>query len=665
MHVHGSFSEGAGSVDSHSYEASDLGLDVLWWSDHDFRITSNRHATRFGFEGPEESLDRNESWRVRSSREERHKKYLKPDARRTPAGSLAEFTASDAREGERSLRLRMTNAGGKFRGPFKFLGAGRSLAVRPLALDVTLQLEIHAEALGDDARAIVEVQLSEHPAHLDVPYARYVIRYVLDNSAVAPRRTGAIYEIPVRYRPGQWNRLSLPLTRDAIEGFPFIEGDDNALLRMAVGVEARNGATASALFDDLRIEQEVSGAPAYGRQLDLIGRVSRHYPAIRQFQGVELSFALHHLNAFGGGPILLDYDVLAEESGLLHGDPPRLDKRELRPYSTRRAVEIAHQAGALVSYNHMFGVSFEGGDSKRGVDEVFEFLVEHRLFGADLLEVGYRDRGGHDLRDYLGIWDRLALEGLFPVGTGVSDSHGERGSWRGAANNFVSWIYARGPTQSALVAGLRSGRVFFGDLVDFDGRLDLATDRGAVMGQIVVTDLPTARVTLSAQGLAPNDTVVIVEAGERVERLEVHASDFEASHSLRLGERGSSVRVEVYDATGRAKVFSNPIHFVREPPVGGLAPDRTMIDLAGVLSRSIEGFWIRDAAVVEDSGSHVLRIAGRAASGRIELDCSGFGGVPEVTLEKITGSWRLDGKVLLLFDLEGVGSVQITRGDGD
>jgi len=241
MHVHGSFSEGAGSVDSHSYEASDLGLDVLWWSDHDFRITSYRHATRFGFEGPEESLDRNESWRVRSSREERHKKYLKPDARRTPAGSLAEFTASDAREGERSLRLRMTNAGGKFRGPFKFLGAGRSLAVRPLALDVTLQLEIHAEALGDDARAIVEVQLSEHPAHLDVPYARYVIRYVLDNSAVAPRRTGAIYEIPVRYRPGQWNRLSLPLTRDAIEGFPFIEGDDNALLRMAVGVEARNG----------------------------------------------------------------------------------------------------------------------------------------------------------------------------------------------------------------------------------------------------------------------------------------------------------------------------------------------------------------------------------------------------------------------------------------
>ena len=36
---------------------------------------------------------------------------------------------------------------------------------------------------------------------------------------------------------------------------------------------------------------------------------------------------------------------------------------------------------------------------------------------------------------------------------------------------------------------------------------------------------------------------------------------------VRLGsDRSNFVRVEVYDKKGRAMVFSNPIHFVREPP---------------------------------------------------------------------------------------------------
>ena len=41
LHVHGSFSEGLGSIDSQSREAADVGLDVLWWSDHDWRLTTD------------------------------------------------------------------------------------------------------------------------------------------------------------------------------------------------------------------------------------------------------------------------------------------------------------------------------------------------------------------------------------------------------------------------------------------------------------------------------------------------------------------------------------------------------------------------------------------------------------------------------------------------
>src|SRR4051812_26127850 len=62
LHVHGSFSEGVASIDSHSWEAEGVGADVIWWSDHDFRIASFHHASTFGFEDWHEPIDHDEPW---------------------------------------------------------------------------------------------------------------------------------------------------------------------------------------------------------------------------------------------------------------------------------------------------------------------------------------------------------------------------------------------------------------------------------------------------------------------------------------------------------------------------------------------------------------------------------------------------------------------------
>jgi hypothetical protein len=37
MHIHGSFSEGIASMDAHLEQARRNGVDVIWWTDHDFR----------------------------------------------------------------------------------------------------------------------------------------------------------------------------------------------------------------------------------------------------------------------------------------------------------------------------------------------------------------------------------------------------------------------------------------------------------------------------------------------------------------------------------------------------------------------------------------------------------------------------------------------------
>jgi hypothetical protein len=163
------------------------------------------------------------------------------------------------------------------------------------------------------------------------------------------------------------------------------------------------------------------------------------------------------------------------------------------------------------------------------------------------------------------------------VGVGVSDSHG--GSWSEDPNNFVSWVWAPAPERAALVEGLRRGRVFFGDLSRFDGSLDLRTARGAAMGQIVVTERDSEELQVEAGGLVPGDVLVVVIAGEPVAR---HVADGEAlrvTHALAL-PRGEDTfaRVELRDAQGGPRAFSNPIHFVRSARAGELPAARVMRD---------------------------------------------------------------------------------------
>jgi len=376
-----------------------------------------------------------------------------------------------------------------------------------------------------------------------------------------PTREGTTFVVPVPLRPGEWNDLALPASRDAVRGFPFIHGEDNSLAGISIGVEARRGGVAAVRFDDLRIEQQLSGPPAFARQTALIGAVARDHPGLTQLQGIEISWASSHLNEFSVDTRPLDYDRLLAED-----DPDAAPGTTKRQRVTRRAVEEIHTRGGLVSYNHMFGAMLPGARPKVTREEVLDELRRMRIFGADLLEVGYRDRGGRDLADHLWVWDRLAEAHLFPVGTGVSDSHGgPQQRWRSSENNFVSWIYARSPSKADLIEGLRTGRVFFGDRVLFEGTVELTTDRGHRMGQIVVTDRPRVEVTIEVDGLVPGDEVRVIESGETTVRHVASEPRFVLSRDVVLRESGpTTVRVEAYGADGRAKVFSNPITFV--PP---------------------------------------------------------------------------------------------------
>jgi hypothetical protein len=217
----------------------------------------------------------------------------------------------------------------------------------------------------------------------------------------------------------------------------------------------------------------------------------------------------------------------------------------------------------------MFGVGFERGE-RRDPARTLEQLIAERAHGADLLEVGYRKRGGNPLADHLWVWDRLAEAGIRLVGIGVSDSHGGPDQrWRTMPNNFVSWIEAPSPGKPDLIAGLRAGRVYFGDIVLFDGRVDLSTRSGARMGDTVVTQSEAVEVDLAIDGLSAGDRIDVVEARGRTASHSATGRSFRSTHRVALpAEQDGLVRLEVYTRDGREKVFSNPIWFVRPDRAG-------------------------------------------------------------------------------------------------
>jgi len=669
LHVHGSFSEGVGSIDSHSWEAEDVGADAIWWSDHDFRVGSWHHPATFGFEDWTEPLDRGEPWHEvdwlpRGRADEREedagppKKGLRRNPLRALPGGDAAIVADRADEGAHSFRVRAIGPGPEFGAHVHPLKASRSLFKRPLASRISLAISVFPEKIGADARAVVEVGLSEHAPRGGAPMREHSIRWVLGTQAFPARRDGATVEIGVAVEPGRWNRVVLPVTRDVVAAFPDVRGEDNSMASLAIGVEARAGAEASVLFDRLRIGQEIAGAAAWKRHAALIGEVAGDHPGLAELQGSEVSYASHHLNEFSLDTGPLDYDAILAEVGRRRARDPSIDPGD---EVARIVVGKVHAKGGLVSYNHMYGAPMAGRERLVERDEVFADLVRNRLFGADVLEVGYRDRGGHDLADHVGVWDDLAAHGLFPVGVGVSDSHGgERQRWRTSPNNFLTWIWAASPSKPDLLEGLREGRAFFGDRTLFDGSVDLVDDHGFRMGQVVVTDRPRTEVEIAVRGLAAGDVIRVVDGGKGAS-LPVGGSDFVERRAVEPAAEGPTpLRIEVHDAHGTAKVLSNPIVYLRSAPPGGLPRARGGFDVGGLVAKSLPGFRLDAVAAVE--GGVALR--GRAEDARVEIDAGGFGAPASVEAEGgIAGRWEWRPPRLVLEGLRGEGRIFVRHAE--
>ena len=549
MHVHASMSEGNGSWRAANVQAKKIGLEVLWWSDHDWRMAYHTYNRAFGFEGAELSTrvptyyEPGTDLSLTKQNEQMVITLAPHKSNGAVTDAIGRTTTERAAEGARSFEVAAAGAGKGWQRYLYEIDATRRTMKRSLASRVKIGVSAFAEGTPD-AMAVVRVDLSQQAPDMRMG----VIYYVLTQAPDADLRTledanTKVVRLP--FEPGRWNRVGVDVTSDAQR--LNLGGIDNAMIAVSFGVLTR-GPLARAFFDDYRIDHELQGERLRDEARKMAAQYQKEYGVIN-YVGQELSYQAH-MNPLGERVPMIDY--VKHPAGL----------------TARETSDFVHANDGVLSLNHIFGTNrapagFDptNPDSVRALEDLrIRELTEHRVYGADILEVGYPTRV-LPMSSFLRVWDALSAAGVDVVGNGISDTHSSTGGWYDG-NNFISWVWARSASMADIVDAFRRGDVFFGDPVRFKGRLTLTTDDGHRMGAVVVTAKPQHQVNVRIEDLPTGARVRIVTNGQAGPDEASPAPLFE--RQVRVDALPAFVRVEAYASDGRPLVFSNPIYFRAE-----------------------------------------------------------------------------------------------------
>lgn len=666
LHVHGSLSEGDATVATHHEAARQLGVDVIWWTDHDHMIVSEQHrATRFSFDAFSESLAAGEPWTPNWAVD-----IALPKSVTLFRNAFQEFDAviTDERvaQGTRSLKMSGRREFAN-RNSFMYLFNAQPTRRRiSLAAGLTLRLKVFPESISADATGVMTMILSRTADPNVVTPLRLEIQYYLSNSGEAPHREDHIYRVPVPYIPGQWNEIVMPITQDAIAGYPFLDGEDQALTEVLVGLESKNNALAVCYYDDLRLDIEADGVPLFAKQKAMLTEYNALDEGVTHHQGIEHSSVLPHMLEYGPGTPLPDWVAyFALSPGVIDGY--LVNGAAHNNFISSRITALAHERGAAVSYAHPFGTGTPLQASTPTKEQLLAKLLATNTFNSDLLEVGYRQRE-RPMVDHLWVWDQLALHNKVLTGLGVSDAHSGVVSAYLTDPTFsmVQFIYADANDEQTLADALRAGRTYYADPVIFDGELEIVADNGALMGDVVVTDRPVIPVTVIATGLTPGDELRLIDtaspAGSAIAdeaTLTVHTSvslETIPNPFLRF-----EVHSQVPDRTEKA--FSNPMYFLRDVPGEGVDWRRAFVDVAGVVASGFDHFRLTGVSASPSGNGTALAISGfddESHPGAFDIDLSRLDAAFTVELEPtLQGRIVVDGRSAHITGLLGQGAVVI------
>lgn len=563
MHLHGAASEGTAQWNWHIAQALANNIDVLWWSEHDTFLYPDGvpNATGFDFEagGLSNSVATYPSTATPLTGLLRDNTENLPLAYGLEALPAAAFSGSYGGRFSMAAHDDATDELVEF-----FYNIAPKVHYKALMGDVTFEFRVRPNVASTDGELQVLLPLNGTPVTGTRPvndsYKRIIFYHGGAGHTPGLQADGYTYYVPMALTEGEWTTVSANISDLAADAWPTEWEQLHAEMFTLRGV-ASNGAEIEYDLDDFAWDMAIHGD-------DLASDIEAYVSSLStdpvNLVGIEISEVDGgHFSTFGSGIPLL-------------------------PYATDDAIDPivasdwVHAYGGLISVNHLFGPY--GGvwdeDTRAAqVEETITNLASNDAYGADMLEIGYRERGGQ-MSDFLEVWDELGRLGVYKTGIAGMDLH-DNDDFATFTNNFVTYVQMTGDFDEATaLSRLAVGRTWFADPTMFrNGKTNLSISASTVsaqQGDVVVGRSRPLSVSLSISSLPTRQcTVRLVQNGSVTNTWNPTCDGRRWSTSVNVNPVGGKVvRMEVVQRSSRNPVgYTNPIYFVDSDP-GTIPADR-------------------------------------------------------------------------------------------
>ena len=597
MHIHSSFSEQSGSMWDQLTQAKRNGVDVLWWTDHDWRMDGLTYRDQVHFTGLTEMGGKGQGgdwvWAPQQAG---------PLASSSPPCGIVKTPSSPndpVQGGAMSLGALTSSPGVQAQaGYYCNTGPGRhnnrgNLTGQTITLDVLLPVSGWTAA---DGYVEFYIRSSTQESSGGRPAGEYTLTYQFVPGTGPVTSTAhvnaGIITIPVNGSGGPTVTLTPASGGSGWVTVSMTPGDDIrvlwrdlpdwrdfALWQFWLYAVSVSKTPVTGYVDYLTFDRTISGQGFFSQQAEMMATLGSAFPGVTQQQGTEISWMVEHFNWFGPHVQIPSYAGVTG-SGYLK-------------YVLGTVIPGIHVSGGLVSLNHPYGY----GDGPLLPPQQQRALMRQiaaqwlgtvpTAGGCDLLEVGYPKRAGVDLNHHLGLWDVMSRNSVFLTGNGTSDDHLGQ-DWRGIGNNWVTSVWAPSTGSSDLLAALAAGHAWCGSLSAFPGgTLDMLVDGACPMGSVSLSALPSRSLQVSAAGMPAGSVLNVLQgivdnAGpaqpmpDTARIASIPAAKL-ASRPVTMrvdNSRPSFARIEVATSLGRVIAVSNPVWMLHNPPPGGIPAPR-------------------------------------------------------------------------------------------
>jgi hypothetical protein len=473
MHVHGSWSEGQLSWAQACESAIAEGLDVLYFTDHNFRARALNYMTK---------LDG--AW-VPST-----------------TGSCAAHTGTLASTGV--MRL-MAKAAYNSTATQLMTIEQSSNAFNRLRTGIggqSMTVKFGNVVMGTKTSFEIVVSLSLHPATGGRPAGQYSLRYrFVPGATTTARWTTSGGLVGYVRLPSIKSGSSVTLTpeTDIKAIWPDIHPKDNGFYSLAF--VAMTAPVKGSLIDvTLRSVQfsrpQNDAASIISNEKSILTAYATKYSTLLTILSEEVSQgpeSIPHCNVFGAPP---KFDNMA---GITAANYPAYYSAYI---AAAQAVTAANTRG-FVTWNHPYGFNASAtcADPVASRRNLFTTQFNNPVapfLGAMGLEVGYGARGGMPFRGHLDLWDTFTRNGVWLTGTGASDEH-NRTYWPGLGNGFITVVFPTQKSDQAITACLRRGNAFTVHPGKWPGAVLSMQVDNVPMGGVLIGSPRTRNVVISTE----------------------------------------------------------------------------------------------------------------------------------------------------------------------